>query len=490
MCGIELGVGAGGAGGQLQLSLQKLQFHLAQRSLGLGHQLVVGEVRRGDKPLLVHLPLARVQLLLIALQLVIDVVVSGLRLGQRIPQFNVIFVLRLGFVQRLFGVAQSGFRVGQQGVCHLFQVDQHLNLLQLLLKFQHLLLAAHQLVGTALHSVRQGSLLGGKLLFPGFQLRLGGIQLYLCVRQLCLCLGKLALGFGLLAVVLRARFGQLVVGGVHQLFPPGGALHALDGLELFRYGIHCGLIFIGIIIIQSGVSCLDIAHRIIICGQSALRHKQDAVQLAIAHGAAFGIGGKMQRILHRAHHREHLPADPLGLFRQGQLGAQLHRAAVAHHMHHALPGSFRHPAGQQHRAVHVLRRIGLRVGRQLIQPRHRGLLVPCPVAFHVLILHRLHGVYPVHSGNRADIALTEAKGGQHPQVEHILLHIILLGSGAHIGGNAHQAGEHHHPQRHDAKQRHHPADAAFHLAQDILAVTFLHSTHHSICSTGTGCSLT
>ena len=199
----------------------------------------------------------------------------------------------------------------------------------------------------------------------------------------------------------------------------------------------------------------------------------------------------MQRVLHRAHHREQLPADPLGLFRQGQLGAQLHRAAVAHHMHHALPGRFRHPAGQQHRAVHVLRCIGLRVDRQLlIQPRHGGLLVPCPVAFHVLILHRLHGVHPVHSGNGVDIALAEAKGGQHPQVEHILLHIVLLGSGAHIGGNAHQAGKHHHPQRHDAKQGHHPADAAFHLAQDIFAVTFLHSSHHSICSTGTGCSLT
>ena len=129
MCGIELGVGAGGAGGQLQLSLQKLQFHLAQGSFGLGHQLVVGEAGRGDQPLLVHLPLARVQLLLIALQLVIDVVVSGLRLCQRIPQFNVILVLRLGFVQRLFGVAQSGFRVAQQGVCHLFQVDQQFNLL-------------------------------------------------------------------------------------------------------------------------------------------------------------------------------------------------------------------------------------------------------------------------------------------------------------------------------------------------------------------------
>ena len=129
MCGIELGVGAGGAGGQLQLSLQKLQFHLAQRSLGFGHQLVVGEVRRRDEPLLVHLPLARIQLLLIPLQLVIDVVVSGLRLCQCIPQFNVVFVLRLGLVQRLFGVAQSGFRVAQQGVCHLFQVDQQLDLL-------------------------------------------------------------------------------------------------------------------------------------------------------------------------------------------------------------------------------------------------------------------------------------------------------------------------------------------------------------------------
>ena len=198
----------------------------------------------------------------------------------------------------------------------------------------------------------------------------------------------------------------------------------------------------------------------------------------------------MQRVLHRAHHREHLPADPFGLFRQGQLGAQFHGAAVTHHVHHALPGSFRHPAGQQHQAVHILRRIGLRVGRQLIQPRHRGLLVPCPVSFHVLILYRLHGVHAVHSGNGVDIALAETKGGQHPQVEHILLHIVLLGRSAHIGGNAHQAGKHHHPQRHDAKQGHHPADAAFHLAQDIFAVTFLHSSHHSICSTGTGCSLT
>ena len=129
MRGIKLGVGAGGAGGQLQLSLQKLQFHLAQGGLGLGHQLVVGEVWRGDEPLLVHLPLACIQLLLIALQLVIDVVVSGLRLGQRIPQFNVVFVLRLGFIQRLFGVAQGCFRVAQQGVCHLFQVDQQLDLL-------------------------------------------------------------------------------------------------------------------------------------------------------------------------------------------------------------------------------------------------------------------------------------------------------------------------------------------------------------------------
>ena len=111
------------------MPLQKLQLHLAQGSLRLGHQLVVGKAGRGNQPLLVHLPLARVQLLLIALQLVIDVVVSGLRLGQRIPQLNVVLILRLGLIQRLFGVAQGGFCVGQQGVCHLFQVDQQLDLL-------------------------------------------------------------------------------------------------------------------------------------------------------------------------------------------------------------------------------------------------------------------------------------------------------------------------------------------------------------------------
>ena len=40
----------------------------------------------------------------------------------------------------------------------------------------------------------------------------------------------------------------------------------LISFELFGYGIHCGLIFIRIIIVKPGVFRLDIAHRIIICG--------------------------------------------------------------------------------------------------------------------------------------------------------------------------------------------------------------------------------
>ena len=50
--------------------------------------------------------------------------------------------------------------------------------------------------------------------------------------------------------------------------------------------------------------------------------------------------------------------------------------------------------------------------------------------------------------------------------------------------------EHHDPQGHDAKQRDHAAGVALHLPKDIFAITFLHCTHHSISSTGTGCSLT
>ena len=79
---------------------------------------------------------------------------------------------------------QSRFGIAQQRVGHLFQVHQHLDLLQLILKFQQLLLAAHQLVRTALHGIWQGLFAGGKLRFARVQLGFGAVQLRLCIGQL------------------------------------------------------------------------------------------------------------------------------------------------------------------------------------------------------------------------------------------------------------------------------------------------------------------
>ena len=87
-------------------------------------------------------------------------------LGKCVPQLGVFLVLGLGLIQRLLGIVQGGLGIAQQGVSHLFQVDQQLDLLKLILKFQHLLFAAHQCGGTALHGIGQGGLLGGKLASP------------------------------------------------------------------------------------------------------------------------------------------------------------------------------------------------------------------------------------------------------------------------------------------------------------------------------------
>lgn len=109
------------------------------------------------------------------------------------------------------GIVQGGLGIAQQRVCHLLQVDQQLDLLKLILKFQHLLFAAHQRSGTALHGIGQGRLLGGKLGFACVQLGLGSIQLPLRVGQLLLGLCKLALGLGLLLAV--GLFGIVQLGG-------------------------------------------------------------------------------------------------------------------------------------------------------------------------------------------------------------------------------------------------------------------------------------
>ena len=97
------------------------------------------------------------------------------------------------------------------------------------LKFQHLFLAVHQLVGTVLHGVGQGFLLLGQFRFACVQLGLGVIQLLLGIVQLLFRLGKFLLGLGLLVIVGLTGLGQLLVGGVDKLFP---TLHTLGGADL------------------------------------------------------------------------------------------------------------------------------------------------------------------------------------------------------------------------------------------------------------------
>ena len=489
-CRIKLGVGCGRAGGELQLTLQKLYLHLAQCCLCLSHQLLVGKAGRRDQPLCIHLALARVQLGLIAVQLAADVVVSILRLLQGIPQLGVLFIGRFRFVQRFLCVVQSRFGIAQQRVGHLFQVHQHLDLLQLILKFQQLFLAAHQLVRTALHGIRQGLFVGGKLRFARVQLGFGAVQLCLCIGQLLLCLRKLTVCFGFFVVVLGPGVGQLCTGVLDQLRPPGRALCAADGLYPCGCVIHCCLIRVRVIIIQAGIFHFEIARRIIIRGQAALRQEHNIIQLAVTGGAALLVRGKMLRVLHGAHYRELLPAHMFGVLRQGEHRARFHRVAVAHHMHHALVRGLRHPARQQHQTVHIFCRVGPGVGGQLLQAHHRRLALALPLGLHVLIFHRLHSLHAVHGGNGGNVLLRKAQRGQHPQVEHVLLHVVFLPGDAHAGRKTHQAGQHHHAQRYDAEQRDHAAQVVLHFPQDVFTITFQHSSHHSISCTGTGCSLT
>ena len=96
----------------------------------------------------------------------------------------------------------------------------------------------------------------------------------------------------------------------------------------------------------------------------------------------------------------------------------------------------------------------------------------------------------VHGGNGGNVLLRKAQRGQHPQVEHVLLHVVFLPGDAHAGRKTHQAGQHHHAQRYDAEQRDHAAQVVLHFPQDVFTITFQHSSHHSISCTGTGCSLT
>ena len=59
----------GRSGGKLELPLQELKLHLPQGGFRLGDQFGVGQARRGDKSLRIHLLFSGVELLLIAVEL-------------------------------------------------------------------------------------------------------------------------------------------------------------------------------------------------------------------------------------------------------------------------------------------------------------------------------------------------------------------------------------------------------------------------------------
>ena len=400
---LKLAVGRGGAGSKLQLAFQQLHLQPPQSGLGLHHQLVVAEVRGGDEPLGVHLLFALIQLGLVALELAVDVVVGGLGLGQSVPQLDVVLVGRLRLVQSLLGVVQGGLGVGQQGVCHLFQVHQQLDLLQLFLKLQHLVFAVHQLVGTVLHGFGQGFLLLGQFRFACVQLGLGLVQLLLGIVQLLLCLGKLPQGFGLLVVVGLTGLGQLLVGGVHELFPALHTLGVADLLQTVRHLVHRLLVLLGIIIVLTGIFRLDITGGVVIRRQFPVQHIGDVVQLTVAHGAALFVGGDVLRVLHQPHHRIFLVFCPLRIFRKSQHGALSDLGLVAHYMDHALVGGLGHPAGAQHQTVHVGVGVRCRVLLQGLQLHHHALLLALPVGLQVQGLYRHHSLHPGGGGNGGNV---------------------------------------------------------------------------------------
>ena len=268
------------------------------------------------------------------------------------------------------GIVQSGLGIAQQGVSHLFQVDQQLDLLKLILKFQYLLFAAHQRGGTALHGIGQGGLLGGKLGFACVQLGLGGIQLPLRVGQLLLGLCKLALGLSLLLAVGLFGIVQLGSGILDKLGPAGHTVLLADGIQPVSHSIHSGLVFITVIIILCGICYFEITDGIIICGQFTVLHEHKSIQDAITDGAGLLGGRKILRVLHLAHYGIFGAADVLGILGQGDHGAQRDRVSMAQNLYHTLVGGFGHPALQQGQAVHIGLGIRSRVGGKLLHPQH------------------------------------------------------------------------------------------------------------------------
>ena len=198
----------------------------------------------------------------------------------------------------------------------------------------------------------------------------------------------------------------------------------------------------------------------------------------------------MQRVLHMPHHGIRGAGEAVGAVRQGQRGADGDLFPVAHDMHDAFVGSFGHPACQQQRAVHILGRVGTGVCRELLDAQDSGLVGAGPAALGVQILHRLDRCDALGRSNGVDVVLGKAEGGEDAKVEYVLLYVIFLSGDPHTGRKAGKARQDHHAQRHDAKQGQKPAQVAPEIPEDVFSITFLHKNHHSICSTGTGCSLT
>ena len=271
------------------------------------------------------------------------------------------------------------------------------------LKFQHLFLAVHQLVGTVLHGVGQGFLLLGQFRFACVQLGLGVIQLLLGIVQLLFRLGKFLLGLGLLVVVGLTGLGQLLVGGVDKLFPTLHTLGGADLLQPIRHLVHRLLVLLGIIIVLAGIFCLDITGSVVIRRQFPVQHIGDVVQLTVAHGAALFVGGNVLRVLHQPHHRIFLVFCPLRIFRKGQHGALSDLGLVAHYMDHALVGGLGHPAGAQHQTVHVGIGVCRRVLLEGLQLHHDALLLAPPIGLQVQGLYRHHSLHPGGGGNGGNV---------------------------------------------------------------------------------------
>ena len=271
------------------------------------------------------------------------------------------------------------------------------------LKFQHLFLAVHQLVRSALHGVGQVLFLLGQLCLSGVQLGLGVIQLLLGIVQLLFRLGKFLLGLGLLVVVGLTSLGQLLVGGVHELFLALHTLGVTDLLQSVRHLVHSVLVLLGIIIVLVGIFHLDITGSVVIRRQFPVQHIGDVVQLTVAHGAALFIGGDVLRVLHQPHHRIFLVFCPLRIFRKGQHSALSDLGLVAHYMDHALVGGLGHPAGAQHQTVHVGIGVCRRVLLEGLQLHHDALLLALPVGLQVQGLYRHHSLHPGGGGNGGNV---------------------------------------------------------------------------------------